>query len=394
MSEERLNSALRSISISSVNPELISDDMIKGLSTRRTTPAIWIALLFSLAVVGGTLVWWFELTDAEFYSSHQAVLSEKGNRKHRSSTILREGIPGMQALKTRQSHDTIKAHWVKVESYALKFSLPVDRSQLVHTGSVDIELNPTELLNIGIALDSASVYSSWGDGFTIDTILAKKANVTYLVGDSGSYIRMVIGNVLTHHWKSGDRMFSDSATSYPRPLAINVEVQTEPASASWKCLAGATTKFSSLNQDEWGSRHPKTLQLALRVGYSLAYQHKVVDSLVMLEFDDLGINLPVDRLLVPIRISTPWINRNDSVGARQRLSVVAWYFPNDELLAHLPKHIRDFIEPEYSATLSFVEAQLNADQLCALLDKPSAFGLCSIGDTTLRIDAIGPIPAR
>lgn len=263
-------------------------------------------------------------------------------------------------------------------------------------GRVDLDLDRSELLNIGIATDSASVYTASGSGFTIDELLAHKANVTFelLPSDSAHHLRYVLGNMLRHQWQDGRRMFADTSAQYPMPLAINVEVQTEPHSDAWQCISGQTLHWLESTLGAWGVQHPRTTALARRLGNSLAFQHQSVDSVVMLEFNDDGVQLPVDRLLVPIKVATPWLSQSYWGGMRKRLVLVAWYFPNDMLFARLPKRIREFIKPEYLATLAYVEDQLTSEQLCSLLDKPSAFGLCSIGDTTLRIDAIGPIPAR
>jgi hypothetical protein len=71
-----------------------------------------------------------------------------------------------------------------------------------------------------------------------------------------------------------------------------------------------------------------------------------------------------------------------------------WYLPSQQTLDALPDHIRAFVQPEFEALYASIEQDLTAQEMCELLDRPSAFGLCSINDTTIRIDGIGPIPAR
>jgi hypothetical protein len=60
----------------------------------------------------------------------------------------------------------------------------------------------------------------------------------------------------------------------------------------------------------------------------------------------------------------------------------------------LPDNMRQFLQPEYEALYASIEQSQSITEACNLLNCPSALGFCSIGDSTLRIDGVGPIPAR
>lgn len=396
MSEERLKTALQALQQSRVTPELISDDSVKGLPTRRSTVAWWLTALGLVAVIG-VGVWCFAM--GIYVDQTGGTTASTKTWEVSASRIPQKAAVAYSSFDHRHLKALVDSSQLPPElvqgMYGIAFTPKNAMHQRALAGRVDIELDSSELLNIGVATDSASFYSATGFVYSIDTSLSRKSNVIYWDGgESSCHLHIAVANIFSHYWIDGSRMFKDSAVAYPDPVAISAELQTEPESANMNCVSGSTTKISDMKLGRWGSEHPRTKVLASRVGYSLGFRLQKVDSILMLEFDDNGFQLPVDRLLVPIKVATPWLTKKEWGGVRKRLLIVAWYFPNESIFSRLPQRVRDFIEPEYSATLSFVEDQLKAAELCSLLDKPSAFGLCSIGDTTLRIDGVGPIPAR
>ncbi|MCX6140357.1 MAG: T9SS type A sorting domain-containing protein [Candidatus Kapabacteria bacterium] len=396
MSNEKLNAVLHSLQHSTVEPELISDDMIKGLSTRRSPMLWWLAALGVVGIVG-VAMWWYIAGVSEVRSGETTAPTK--NWEMSVPRVPQEAVVAQSTLDSHHLKAVADSRQLPPELeqgfFDIAFRAKSMMCQSVLAGRVDIDLDGGDLLNIGIATDSACFYSASGWVYSIDTMLSRKSNVIYWGGgDSSCHLHVGVANLFSHYWIDGSRMFKDSAVDYPEPLAVSAELQTESERANMNCVSGSTTKISDMKLGKWGGQHPRTKALASRVGYSLGFRMQKVDSILMLEFDDNGFQLPVDRLLVPIKVATPWIRKAEWGGVCKRLLVVVWYFPNESIFARLPQRIRDFVEPEYSATLSFVEDQLKAAELCALLDKPSAFGLCSISDTTLRIDGIGPIPAR
>lgn len=284
---------------------------------------------------------------------------------------------------------------VVADAYAVKLKQVGLKSQSSNAGYIELALTKEELLEIGIAFDSASIYTSAGSGFTTDSLLVRKAGVGFSqLGADSSFLTYIIGNRRSSTWIDGVDMFADSLQAFPKPTALSIEVQTDPVSPAWKCISGETSHRITTDKDMWKGNHPRTMELASRVSYALAFRNQEIDSLAVMEFEENGITLPVDRLLIPIRIETPWISRAHWGTMRKRIVAIAWFLPTPELFDRLPNRIREFIQPEYNATLDFVEKQLSGNELCALLNSPSAFGLCSVGDTILRVESVGPIPAR
>lgn len=148
------------------------------------------------------------------------------------------------------------------------------------------------------------------------------------------------------------------------------------------------------NQNDWLDRYPKAKTFASEAIASAAAARIPIDSLPYYGIKEGSMFVPVSRLMLGLRIETPWASRPEWNGEERRLVRFNWYLPSQQTLDALPDHIRAFVQPEFEALYASIEQELTAKEMCELLDRPSAFGLCSINDTTIRIDGIGPIPAR
>lgn len=146
--------------------------------------------------------------------------------------------------------------------------------------------------------------------------------------------------------------------------------------------------------NDWIDHYPKARTFASEAIFAAAERRIPIDSLPYYCVDDGNLFIPVSRLMLGLKIETPWATRADWNGEERRLVLFNWYLPSQQTLNALPENIRSFVQPEFEALYASIEKELTAKELCDMLDRPSAFGLCSIADTTIRIDGIGPIPAR
>lgn len=145
----------------------------------------------------------------------------------------------------------------------------------------------------------------------------------------------------------------------------------------------------------WAHSHRRVADLLVRVAGKIAICNSDIDTILSYEVVEGSVKIPVCKLLVPIRVSTPWIvDSTVQPHGKKRLEAVLWYAPTERFFASLPSKVRSFIEPEYNAVASMIEEQLGQQETCERLLVPSALGLCSQRDTVVRLDGIGPIPAR
>lgn len=263
-------------------------------------------------------------------------------------------------------------------------------------GQPFVELTDEQLVRFGIARDSVTVFHH-SAGATLDTMLTSYRRFE-TIKDHGNPSPFTLfyyrGGVI---YNSKDRVERSTAIQRWYPVATLTTAEAEgvnglspeknrSTSIAYRIVTGTKTG--------WYADFPRASELAQKVAITLGSREIPLDSLAYYWVVEDGVSVPVTRLLIPIRVSTPWVTSIRFATNPRRLSHVFWYLPTKEVTDSLPEELAAFLKPEYEAVIRSIEDRLSAYELCSLLDKPSAFGLCSIGDTTLRIDGVGPIPAR
>jgi len=397
MNEQRLESALSAIRLSDIATPIVTDDVLASI-TQRKRRVPWVLLILGLPLALGL---WLLLYRTHEQSRPLAITSNTNNK------VSAANPPPATHLAEPQKHDVVSR----------EISKPSNEDAMVHrvyphiqfskialneagelAARVEIELTNDELLKLGIAVDSGAVYKVGGSTVVVDSarIRLKDVHVTQIHGTDKLWmlapLRLLNQRYL--RYQDDELIFDEPWSSYPDPVAECSEVQSTLA------VANCTSVLSSIGFDDSKTslgtvvEYPRTRGLAIQIGVALGMQATCVDSMLVFEFADQGIRLPVDRLFVPIKYNTPWIADPNAKGELRRIVGVSWYLPTREIFARLPERVRNFIQPEYEATLKFVEEQLTRDQLCALLNKPSAFGLCANENTQIAIECVAPIPAR
>jgi hypothetical protein len=180
---------------------------------------------------------------------------------------------------------------------------------------------------------------------------------------------------------------------YEVPEASSFRVVGTDGKPRFGSMGSSGTALQSLDS-VWKARFPFFSNLAFRVAFELSKEFTSIDSLLRYEvvMDDLRI--PVSKILVPVRVVGPYGRRTGADTTQVRADVVHWYAPSDRFFASLPERTRTFVADEYAAIARILEGHLSATDLCSMLESPSVLGLCSIADTVLRVDGVGPIPAR
>lgn len=242
----------------------------------------------------------------------------------------------------------------------------------IASASLDPHYRRGELVSIG---DTITMVSTSYRPFVVDSI---NPTAAYTYSDT---VRFVQSGTSGQTW------------NFEIPEASSYRVAGVDGQLRLGSIGSSGTTLQSLDTT-WRRRYPFFSTLAFRVAYELSTTFTSIDSLLRYEVVVGGLRIPVTKILVPVRVVGPYGHRTKGDTSLVRADVVYWYTPSDRFFSSLPDGVRHFVEEEYAAIARILEDHLSAAELCALLDKPSAFGLCSIGDTTLRIDGVGPIPAR
>jgi hypothetical protein len=250
-------------------------------------------------------------------------------------------------------------------------------------GQPFLDLDSASLMNLGVIKDHVSIrYSAFV--ITIDR-------------DRTTFQKPTLANQPYHYVTEmlflGTDTFRDVKVS---PEAILNEVHFNGLRDSISQV-GSFFVISSMDphgENDWLDRYPKARRFAYDAIIAAENAHVPIDSLSHYRVEEGDMFIPISRLMLGLRIETPWASRPDWNGEERRLVSFIWYLPSQQTLDALPDHIRAFVQPEFEALYASIEQELTAKEMCELLDRPSAFGLCSINDTTIRIDGIGPIPAR
>lgn len=263
-------------------------------------------------------------------------------------------------------------------------------------GQPFVELTDEQLVRYGIARDSVTVFHH-SAGATLDTMLTSYRRFETIKdhGNSSPFTQFYYRNGVIY--KSIDGVERSIAIQRWYPIATLTTAETEGVNGVPPEKSHSTSiayRIVSGTKTGWYADFPRASELAEKVAITLGGRGIPLDSIAYYWVVENGVSVPVTRLLIPIRVSTPWVTSIRFVTSPRRLTHVYWYLPTKEVTDSLPEELAAFLKPEYEAVMRSIEDKLSAAELCALLDKPSAFGLCSIGDTTLRFDGIGPIPAR
>ena len=263
-------------------------------------------------------------------------------------------------------------------------------------GQPFVELTDDQLVRFGIARDSVTVFHH-SAGATLDTMLTSYRRFETIKdhANSSPFTQFHYRNGVIYLSKDGVERSTAIQRWYPIATLATAEAEgvngvsaekTRSTSIAYRIVSGTKTG--------WYADFPHASELAEKVAITLGNRGIPLDSLAYYWVVENGVSVPVTRLLIPIRVSTPWVTSIRFATSPRRLTHVYWYLPTKEVTDSLPEELATFLKPEYEAVMRSIEDKLSAAELCSLLDRPSAFGLCSIGDTTLRIDGVGPIPAR
>ncbi len=395
MNEQRLESALSVIRQSDVVMHIVTDDVLAKITQRKRSYP-WLLLAMGLSLALG--LWMLPYGTEDPSQPHAGASTSQNHVAERRAATAHVTDSHQHSAIASEINKTSNATAGIYRVYTpIAFSRIAQNEAGELAARVEIELTNEELLRLGIAVDSTTVYNVNGVGYTIDTALWSRYPPILLQFVRDQFTeKWPAFPILTRHQVNVDRTnsFSGSTSDYPQPFSEIHEVQRTRNTWKGEGLAGGAGGVDSSKVRASASHLTRTLALAFRVAESLIHQLTDLDSMLVFEFVEQGVRLPVDRLLVPIKYSTPWIADPNAEGERRRLVGVSWFFPTKEFFDRLPERISNFIRPEYEATLAFVEEQLSRDQLCNLLTQPSALGLCTTVDNRLSIDGVGPIPAR
>ncbi len=347
------------------------------------------------------------LPTRELARDRKPVIIQVPNRRTRHRVVLLYAptedlltrLPAKYQRATRLCYDAYKTSAPKPTSYPQ--ALPPPEANLVKIegvmGQPFVELTDVQLSRFGITRDSVSVVCG-SFGTTLDTMLTsyRRFETLAYVGNTDPIAHFIFRSGVVYKSVNGREIRETTQPLFPRAKLETVEaegvnriapVKTRSSSISYRISSGAPTG--------WYAEFPYASALAEKVAHTIGSRRDIpVDSLAYYWVVENGVRVPVTRLLIPIKVSTPWVSSLRFETSPRRLTSVYWYLPTSDVIDSLPADLAAFLKPEYEAVIRSIEDRLSAHDLCSLLDKPSALGLCSIGDTVLRLDGIGPIPAR
>jgi hypothetical protein len=249
-------------------------------------------------------------------------------------------------------------------------------------GQPFIELTPDNLRSLTILQDSVTIRSG-NFGYTIDSSRTTMTTATHFRAQVPYLTQMLFAR---------DTMFRYSEI---RPIALQNDVECRGNIDTVKSgLKAMMYSISTTTSDDWTDKYPKAVDFLHNTVQTIMSKGIPIDSIAYYWVSDHNLELPIARFLIVLRIATPWTSSPAWNGESRRLVHFNWYLPTQQVLDALPENISAFLRPEFEAMYSSIEHELTMSEMCAMLEKPSALGLCTITDSTLRIDGIGPIPAR
>lgn len=259
-----------------------------------------------------------------------------------------------------------------------------------------LELDSSELIEIGIARDSVSIINGvFSNTLNLNRCTFLPSAHVDLPKDHTVFLYFTSSAV--YRVKNHDTSVIQLSRSGPFAEGSYYEVhirgsQNSIVRGSRRAWSGSIPE--SNDTLDWIRRYPRAAEFARSTAKAILDLRIPVDSLANYSVTHVNMQVPISKLLIGVRISTEWSYSQEWSGQERRLVHFNWYLPSQQTLDALPDHIRAFVQPEFEALYASIEQELTAKEMCELLDRPSAFGLCSINDTTIRIDGIGPIPAR
>ncbi|RPI68140.1 MAG: T9SS C-terminal target domain-containing protein [Ignavibacteriae bacterium] len=415
MNDQRLDRALHHLKGATVTPALVSDADI--LSRDRHPHVYWWLLVLLVSMLG---TWWIMSSDIVTPTPSLQVSTAEAPAPT-TKTIFADTTPTI----TPTDHSTLDPRSILVLSLtdeelgaqAMVFyrpsSIPTTPSSIgvdqqtqtrqVTLGRTEgivgqpwVELDSLELLAVGIVRDSVSIIQ----GVFSNTL--ELSRCTFIPSDHVDIPRDQ--TVFLHFSSKTVKRVVNKDSSFIQlpnhgPFAEGSFYEVHIRGTRNSIVKGSRRAWSgsipeSFDSLDWIRRYPKAADYVRRTAKELLDLRIPVDSLASYFVPHLKLPIPVSRLLIGVRISTEWSTSPDWSGEERRLVHFNWYLPSQQTLDALPEHIRSFVQPEFEALYASIEKELTAKELCDMLDRPSAFGLCSIADSTFRIDGIGPIPAR
>ena len=343
-------------------------------------------------------------------ASRKPILLQVWDRKN-SNRVLVALMPTKAVLDSlpRRFHAALRtcyATFVPDQPRSLKSQrtpvLPQPKTKLQKldglSGQPFIELNGDALRRFGIVTDDVSICEN---GWTVATIdsstttfirpVARRTDNQYLTTFSyGSEGAMRLVDGAESAVGALRRLKPDAGSS----LEVHVSGRTDTVIRSYSTFTLSQRKIDSIPPADWLDRYPLARRFASGVAWDIVSAGIPTDSLCYYWVSHGSQMIPVLKLLFGLRVATPWVTRPDWQEDQRRLVRIAWYLPSQPVMNALPDHIRQFIQPEYEALYASIERSQSFSEACTLLNHPSALGFCSIGDPTLRIDGVGPIPAR
>ena len=266
------------------------------------------------------------------------------------------------------------------------------------SGHPFIELNNASLRQFGFVTDEVSICNNVRSVATIDTSTtsfvrssSRRPDNAYLASlryDSSVAIQRIKG--LEFPVGQLDGPIPDAGSS----VEVHVSGQVDTVIHCYTSHFIRMMAVDSIPPMDWLDRFPLARKFASDVASEIMNRRIPTDSLGYYAVQHGNQLIPVLKLLFGLRVATPWVSRPGWNGDRRRLVKISWYLPSQRVLSALPENIRQFLQPEYEALYASIEQSQSLSEACNLLNRPSALGFCSIGDTTLRIDGVGPIPAR
>lgn len=266
------------------------------------------------------------------------------------------------------------------------------------SGHPFIELDHSSLSNFGFVTDDVSICQNRSSVATIDTVTTSfvRSASREQVNNYVSVLRYKDSDVM-RHIEGIDVPIGKLGTLVP-DAGSSLEIHRSGLKDTViPCFTSHTIRALEIDREspfDWLDLYPLAQQFATEVANEIMNRRIPTDSLGYYRVEYGNQTIPVLKLLFGLRVATPWVSRLGWNGDVRRLVSISWYLPSQQVMNALPEDIRNFIQPEYEALYASIEHSQSLSEACNLLNRPSALGFCSIGDTTLRIDGVGPIPAH
>jgi|694.fasta_scaffold90686_3 hypothetical protein len=268
----------------------------------------------------------------------------------------------------------------------------------VVSGHPFVELDDASLHQFGFFTDDVSICQNGWSVATIDTVTtsfvrsSSRRPVNEYLTNLGYESSIAMQRTKGFDLPVGSlgRLVPDAGSS----LEIQLSGQKDTSIRCYTSHVLQTLPIDSIPPADWLDRYPLARKFASEVATEINSESIPTDSLGYYSVQHGNHLIPVLKLLLGLRVATPWVSRPGWNGEKRRLVSISWFLPSQSVMNALPDNMRQFLQPEYEALYASIEQSQSITEACNLLNCPSALGFCSIGDSTLRIDGVGPIPAR